>query len=266
MKEVKIAEAKANNKKYTVQLIITIAVIALMVVAIIMSLVAYSSRIARSLSKVFGNKPDNAAVEEIIAQNFTTPTMPEIPSYTVTTKTAVAKRTEPIDKAEPYKNKGRWSSGVYEIGKDIPEGTYLVITDGRASELFPIGLYPDAQARDEDNFIGETWAEFSRYITLTEPGFVKVSWANIFDIEENDIENNPYEHPGMFLVGRDIEPGTYELEPVIADNPHAATYTIYSDVDAVVSVVKNRGTYVDDMFVTLKEGEFIKLEKCILAE
>lgn len=264
VKEVRMAEAKAKNKKYTVQLIVTVTIIVMMVIVIGISLFINFSRITRSVSKLMGNSSEKTISHQAVIPTVTS----VIPEITDITKI----KTQKIDKSKLNSDKGRWSSGIYEIGKDIPEGTYLVVTDGQASEMFPMSLHTTSDGRDDDNFIGETWAGFSRYITLTKPGFVEVSWANIYDIEENDVENNPFERPGMFLVGRDVEPGTYELEPdtkhydFLEDNPYAATYTIYSDVDAVTPVVKSYGSYTENVFVTLKEGEFIKLEKCVLKE
>ncbi len=263
VKEVRMAEAKAKNKKYTVQLIITITVIVMMVIVICISLFINYSRITRAVSKLMGNSSENTISQQVEIPTVTS-VIPEITDVTKIT-------TQKIDKSKLRSDKGRWSSGIYEIGKEIPEGTYLVMTDGQASELFPLGLYSDAQARDEDNFIGEAWAGFSRYITITEPGFIKVSWANIFDIEENDIVNDPHKHSGMFLVGRDIEPGTYQLTFDRYYNDYDsegnfANYYIYSDVDAVTPIIEERGKFEEGLEITLEEGDFLRLEECLIKE
>lgn len=173
------------------------------------------------------------------------------------------------EKIEIFKEKGRWSSGMYKIGEDIPEGTYLMVVDGRSDELFPTSIHALSDVNGDNSIINDTWSENTRYITLTEPGYIDVSWSILYDTKKNDIENNPYEHSGMFLVGKDIEPGTYQLgfgpyTDDVKQSPHQSRYTIYSDVDAIAPLVKEHGDYNDFAEVKLEEGEYLDLEKCVV--
>ncbi len=175
------------------------------------------------------------------------------------------------EEIKAYNEKGRWPSGMYKVGKEIPEGTYIMVVDGRFDELFPTSFYVEPSVNGENNIICDTWAENTRYITLTEPGYVEVSWSILCDTEKNDIENNPYEHSGMFLVGKDIEPGTYRVgfghySESVKPSPQIAKYTIYSDVDAVAPTVKSQGKVMENPTITLEEGDFLKLEKCVVIE
>ena len=45
-----------------------------------------------------------------------------------------------------------------------------------------------------------------------------------------------------------------------------AKYHIYSDVDAVAPVIQETGDFEEGMEITLEEGDFLKLEECLIKE
>ena len=165
--------------------------------------------------------------------------------------------------------KGRWSEGTYKIGEDIPYGTYLLMYDGlpQGYSDFPVGLYEDAAASDDRDLTADTWSRFSRYITVKDKAYLKVSHSVMYDIDKNDVVNDPYEHGGMFLVGRDIEPGKYSLtfdSRFEELDPHQArgSYKIYSDVDIVAPVMVSQGQFKEGVTLTVEKGQFLKLDEC----
>lgn len=175
------------------------------------------------------------------------------------------------EQIKAFNEKGRWPSGMYKVGEEIPEGMYIMVVEGRSDELFPTSFYAEESVNGENDIIYDTWAENTRYITLTEPGYINVSWSVLYDCEKHSIENNPYEHSGMFLVGKDIEPGTYRLgfgkySEAAEQSPHQSKYTIYSDVDAVAPIVKSQAECMESPMITLEEGDYLKLEKCVIIE
>ena len=54
---------------------------------------------------------------------------------------------------------------------------------------------------------------------LEEGTYFSFSWANCYDVTKKNVPNDPTKHPGMFCVGRDIDPGPYTIVPY-PDDPH----------------------------------------------
>lgn len=171
---------------------------------------------------------------------------------------------ETADKADQYKEKGKWPSGTYRIGDDIPKGTYLLVSSGKTpSNEFSVAVYTDAECKDENCISTGTWGQNSKYVTLSGNGYLDFSGCILIDIEKNEVKNSPYEHSGMFLVGKDIQPGTYELEKLKEDTPF---YTVYSNVDLITPSARQSLIYEDGCKVTVEEGDYLRLEGCKIKE
>ncbi|MGN0612894.1 MAG: hypothetical protein ACI4JB_03260 [Porcipelethomonas sp.] len=255
-KNVKLREAQVKKRK-------DYAVIAAIWAAVIIAAVCFLIFIA---FPVFSKFMEAGIRSGVNSAYYTRPSFGSNAVYSSETGTQAV---PDFEKIEVYKENGRWPSGTYKIGEDIPEGTYLMITDGSGRELFPAGIYSDSEASDGSNLSSDTWASFSRYVTLKEPGYLDFSGANVYELKKNDPVNDPHEHSGMFLVGRDIEPGTYVLtfDKHYSDfdsRADYAKYSIYSDVDMVAPVVKEQGDFEEGMEITLQEGDYLKLEECVI--
>ena len=179
------------------------------------------------------------------------------------------------DKNAVYARKERWEAGIYKVGEDIPKGTYLLMFKGASGVRgsFPISLYSDENASDDKrlNSGDSVWSEYSRYVTLDDEGYFNASWCTIYDPEKNDIINDPHYHSGMFLVGRDIESGTYELAFDNAyedtDSSHAyGRYAIYTDADLLNPVIREQGKYEEGLTITVNEGEYLSLHACVIKQ
>lgn len=175
-------------------------------------------------------------------------------------------RGETADRIAIYREKGAWCQGTYKIGDEIPEGTYLAVFSGEAGYGdFVANVTADAEGNE--SLGANTWGHFSKYLTIRKPGYLELSWCILYDISKSRVVNDPREHPGMFLCGRDIDPGTYELifderfEEL--DSSHSiAKYTIYTDADAVAPSIRTSGSFRDNNKITLKEGDFVELYAC----
>lgn len=165
---------------------------------------------------------------------------------------------------------GIFPSGTYQIGVDIPEGLYIFIPD-TADGHGVQGVYSDPEC---ENQISSAYVHFdgSRIAEISGNGYLDFSWATAYNLDMHpEIENNPYETDGMFIVGRDIEAGTYHLEEW-DDMPEYAEWYIYSDINAVGAILKESGTLQYDYEgnpvteITLDYGEYLELRHCIVTD
>lgn len=163
---------------------------------------------------------------------------------------------------EIYKENGAFPSGMYTIGTDMPEGIYLFKADQTGHGVQ--GIYADPECTTQ---ISAAYVHFdgSRIVEVKGNGYVDYSWCTAYDLSKHpEIVNDPHSGSGMFIVGRDIEPGTYNLIPDEGEYGDYAEWTIYSSINAVAPVIVSSGRSVsdDDMTITLKDGEYLETKYC----
>ena len=167
---------------------------------------------------------------------------------------------------------GVFPSGTYQIGVDIPEGLYIFIPE-LSNNHGVQGVYSDPSC---ENQISSAYVHFdgTRIAEISGNGYLDFSWATAYNLDMHpEIENNPREHDGMFIIGRDIEAGTYRLEEAEELSEYAEWY-IYSGINAVGAVIKESGhLYSYDDYnknitdeITVYDGEYLELHNCIITD
>lgn len=162
--------------------------------------------------------------------------------------------------------------GDYTVGKGIDPGTYIFIAEDLSFladedsdpdyNSFYAGVFKDA---NHEKGIHSGWYQTSTYMKLEEGQYLHFSWAKAYPAEEFKGENDPFMHPGMFLVGKDLKPGTYSIE-ALTDQGYE-NYTIYESIEDVMEDdgFTNRIYDFDtDDKITLEKGQYIQLEWCRL--
>ncbi len=170
---------------------------------------------------------------------------------------------------EIFKENGIFPSGNYVLGEEMPEGVYLFKADqtGHGVE----GVYADP---DEQKQISAAYVHFdgSRIAELKGNGYVHFSWCTAYDLSKHpEIVNDPFTSSGMFMVGRDIEPGEYHIVPDEGEYGEYAEWHIYSSINCIAPVERASGYGVegDDIegaAITLNEGEFLETQFCKVAK
>ena len=207
------------------------------------------------------------------------PVEPDISEYSgVGGKGSYAGRSsekETSDKDGDYAGVGGKSGVSYEAddytaGRNIPAGEYLVIADvndfmTEEEEYIPsfyLGVYEDP---DEENKIHAGWFQCSTYVKVNEGEDLHFSWATAYPADSTGVRNDPFERAGMFLVGKDVKPGTYEIESLTDQG-----YESYAVFDSIDDVMADDGfgsrEYLNDEStkLTLREGQYVQLEWCRL--
>ena len=163
-------------------------------------------------------------------------------------------------------------SGDYTVGSNIDAGEYIFIAEEQSFlgddeydpsyASFYAGVASSAGENDDVRF---GWFQSSTYLKLEKGQHLHFSWAKAYPADSYSGENDPFEHPGMFLVGKDVKAGTYSFD-VLTDQGYES-YAVYNSIDDVMS---DRGfdshSYGIDKGekVTLKDGQYIQLEWCRL--
>lgn len=163
---------------------------------------------------------------------------------------------------EIYKENGAFPDGNYAIGTEMPEGIYLFKADQTGHGVQGVYADPDCSTQ-----ISAAYVHFdgSRIVEIKGNGYVHYSWCTAYDLSKHpEIINDPREGSGMFVVGRDIEPGTYNLIPDEGEYGDYAEWTIYSSINAIAPIIVSSGRSIseDDATITLKEGEYLETKFC----
>ena len=190
----------------------------------------------------------------------TTPTKPaRAAAKQAETEPATAAKTA----AQDVRN-GIYTSGDYEVGVDLPAGTYLAVYDGAsADQLLVMQISSSSDPNDSDAVLtSQTFHPNQVYFQVIDGQFLHISWANFYDTEQVSITLEPFAHDGMYQVGKDIPAGTYQLELDKGEYvyPETAGYQIYSQMASPQPLPKSKGSYTDS--ITLNDGEYVQLDDC----
>lgn len=175
---------------------------------------------------------------------------------------------EPDEPDEPDPDMdGYYPEGTYHIGIDIPEGIYflrgevLVDEDGM---LISDACYDVNSDGDSDR----GWFQFCRYVELRGQGYIDMTFCDAYDISVSDVHGDPFEHSGMFMVGRDLDPGTYKLVDT-APGGNSMVYAVYDGLDEVYGYsLFDSGNLdaKDGDEITLTDGQILEMQWCVLAD
>lgn len=233
--------------------------IAFALVPTILLLTGIGFRIARTAQKA-ERLINHHASTTVTAATVTTPTKPaRAAAKQAETESATAAKTA----AQDVRN-GIYTSGDYEVGVDLPAGTYLAVYDGPSEDRkFVMQISSSSDPNDSDAVLtSQTFHPNQVYFQVIDGQFLHISWANFYDTEQVSISLEPFVHDGMYKVGKDIPAGTYQLELDKGEYvyPETAGYQIYSQMASPQPLPKSKGSYTDS--ITLQDGEYVQLDDC----
>ncbi|MGL4570599.1 MAG: hypothetical protein ACRCVJ_06010 [Clostridium sp.] len=159
-------------------------------------------------------------------------------------------QTKKDDKIVEYK------SGIYEVGKDLPAGEYLVARDKIDKEV-ETSILVAKDSKKEDAIYDES-IDGDVYVTVQNGQFLDVENGNIFEIDKaptNTPKDKVYKD-GMYKVPRDIKAGTYEVKAIKDDG----TVEIYKDSKHTKDSLVSKKEFKKTEKITLKDGEYVTLD------
>lgn len=171
---------------------------------------------------------------------------------------------EPFTESETEMAEGYYPQGdSYNIGVDIPEGYYILLYNG-VGDTYGDASWEIFATPDGVDSYGHF--QYSAFAKLEGHGYFDMSWCDAYSLDTFKGENNPFEHPGMFRVGIDVLAGTYKVVPT-TDQGYEQ-WIVHEDIDSI-DYDKINKSYPDthEVYeVTLKDGEILEMQFCILEE
>lgn len=175
-------------------------------------------------------------------------------------------QTRPAPTEQPVPN-GCLGDGLYEVGKDIPAGEYVVMSDRTLPSMdiaptFHLSVFNDDALQDDNRAVGG-WVNYSAIIRVEEGQFVELLHAVMYHADQPS-RLDPFTDGGMFCAGRDMPAGTYT---VISTHDQYSGYCVIGTDPNVVQEQHNpvyNIPFGETEQITLQEGEYIKMEFCHL--
>ncbi len=158
-----------------------------------------------------------------------------------------------------------FEEGDYEIGTEIPDGVYIVLANDEIDNIAYQSIYGGSD--DDENGDGG-WFKYSTIVSVRGEGVFEMIRATAYSIDSFDMENDPFEHEGMFRVGVDLEPGTYRAVSSSPDDPYGM-WTVHDSVYEIdYDKIHKDGNYdhAEDLEITVREGQVLQLENCHLVK
>lgn len=147
-----------------------------------------------------------------------------------------------------------WGRGEYIIGEDLPAGEYLIYTeDTSENNTYSPATFTLYHRGSEGKKIGTFRFQHHGLITLYNGQRLILSRGWAVPADTASLELIP---AGMYLAGRDIEPGTYRLSALTADGAH---YALYNDVRYYYNYMDDYVTFFEPVTVTVEEGQYLEL-------
>lgn len=157
----------------------------------------------------------------------------------------------------PSATNGKYTPGVYKIGRDIPKGEYAIFKTSKTNYggfSFKHSVDPYVQNFSNDfNFV-----DVPSYHTITKDGYIVITSCEL--VPAKDTGNMPpavngVYSAGMYKVGTDIEPGTYKVMP---DGSGKTYYAVYTDSTNNDSAEKIKLTLISrEKNVAVAQGEYL---------
>jgi len=166
----------------------------------------------------------------------------------------------PETDAETNDAKGAISAGMYKVGTDISPGEYLLINDSALMAYFQVTTDSSGSLESiitNDNFYG------TRYITVEENQYIEFRSAKMYPMESAPVlkaENGRYSE-GMYKVGRDIPAGEYKVVP---EGNLGSYLEVTSDSKGKLDSIVTNDNFSAEKYITIKEGQYIKLVGCYI--
>ena len=148
----------------------------------------------------------------------------------------------------------RYAAGSYLVGADLPAGEYAIFAEGldggNPYRTCSFTLYKD----DTDQRpIGSFRFENHGLVTLYNGQHLVLESGYAVPADNAGLTLAPY---GMYLAGRDMEPGRYRIRPLTSDGGY---YTLYNDVRYYYDYQDDYRMFLEPVEITVEEGQYLEL-------
>ena len=160
--------------------------------------------------------------------------------------------------AESQDELEQYADGMYKVGADIPAGEYIL----KPSATAYYQVATDSTGALEsiistDNFSG------TRYITVSEGQYLTLTGCTAYPasyVSDGTIKNDNLSG-GMYKVGVDIDAGEYKVTP-----DGSGYYEVDSSSAGTLDVIVANENFSSDVYVTVADGQYLKLSGATLVK
>lgn len=146
-----------------------------------------------------------------------------------------------------------YSEGMYKAGKDIPAGNYVLFCTSQYSAYFQI-------SKDASSKIGSIISngnfEYNYIVKINTGEYLTLNRCKA--VPETNVKIST-KGSGMFRVGKDIPAGEYQI---VQTGNYSAYYEINSDLSNSVYGIIENGNFRGNRYITVKNGQYLKLVRC----
>ena len=165
--------------------------------------------------------------------------------------------------SEPPESSNIWPAGTYLTGTDLLAGTYLIEQD---TGMFPGKVLLTSDDSGSLSSVLDDIGFYNRlYLTIREGEYVQFEGtaqpADTAPPYKKSIETETYPS-GMYLVGKDLEPGVYEISS--SRTGTAGSYSISADARGNMSSFYQRTTISEPVMQVLEDGQDITLNGAVI--
>lgn len=155
----------------------------------------------------------------------------------------------------------KYKSGTYKVGGDIPAGEYVVFCDNSLDCYFEIASDSTGEL---DAIIANDNLSYNSIVTLNDGQYFKVTGGYAVPIEE--VSELDTSGNGMFKVGTYLPAGEYKIS-VDEDSVVGYGYIeVSTDSSHVLSSIKSNDNIDGDSYITVSDGEYLKLSGCHIVQ
>jgi hypothetical protein len=148
-----------------------------------------------------------------------------------------------------------WTDGLYEIGKDIPAGEYVIIAEPGVKITFQLST--DA-SKSFDSLIVLESCENRTILSVEDGEFLEFSGGTMYSIEAApavSTAGNLFE--GTYKIGLDLPAGTYTIGSI--DSEHPGFYSISSSSRHSSADIISSEEFNGTVTITVTNGQYLSL-------
>lgn len=167
--------------------------------------------------------------------------------------TAIAQETAAAQETGTEAQTVQYGQGSYVVGRDIPAGEYAVFAGQSDDNPYKTCSFTLYKSEQDEKRIGTFSFEHHGLVTLYNGQHLVLRRGYAVPAEEAGLSLAPY---GMYLAGRDMEPGSYLVSPLTADGGY---YALYNDVRYYYDYQDDYRRFLEPVVVTVAEGQYLEL-------
>ncbi|MEG2230660.1 MAG: cell wall-binding protein, partial [Lachnospiraceae bacterium] len=144
--------------------------------------------------------------------------------------------------------------GTYKVGTDIVAGAYVLLNNSKYSSYYAV-----SSDSTGDSIIANENFNYNSIVTVNDGQYLKLTRCTLSPILE--VPTIDYTHGNMFYIGYHLPAGEYKLQ--CTDARFSAYYSVSND--ALQKDITTNDNFTGQTYVTVKDGQFLKLSRCTFA-